>query len=673
MNKKIFIIIILLIVFSSFTYAIKIDSGLIHYYNFTQGANDTKDAIHGAFDGTITRISSTPDGDDGKGYKTDGLSSSFFVDLNVDNLIQANLFTVCFLYNTTNTGLTLAGWGDDPLILDLRNDGTNLEYYIRDEGSNVRVSPNPYEVTSLFQDLAWHHVCIRLNSSNRLSTIFDGVKVADKITTISSGAWTTESFFGIGVLPYAVRTNWKATEFDELAIYNTALNDSQMLEIATGKNGGYCSPANNPNGCGDVSSTITLFTNLTNNTINYNFEELSFIYNATFTNNDNTFANISFFINDVHNLTLLNINLTHKNIFNITFPNFEGNINISINASHGNVENTLEYYFYKVDNLNIRSQTTHSNNSVQSVLTTFTFQINFTDLNLFHYDISYYNPIGDLIKNITAINLNTNFAENISSILLENIGVYKIDVFAYDSHTKKKISDSWKIKYLINGVEFLDEIRIYDTNIKNTFAWFDTIKEDRYKIKITFYDTKIQHRFYLQTNEELYFIQDSKYKGHFVYFNLRKWIDFEGKNIDNIEVEKINNKLYLITANLINVADEIELESIGDLNELHLTYYVESVNLGVATDNTGIENKLEGISEAVNLGIFIIFFIFLIILFILTQLLHLENKNLYIIIALLFMYLNAKFISLNEITLAWICTICWILLLIDIINIEEGL
>ncbi len=345
--------------------------------------------------------------------------------------------------------------------------------------------------------------------------------------------------------------------------------------------------------------TITLFTNLTNNTINYNFEELTFIYNATFTNNDNTFANISFFINDVHNITLLNINMTHKNIFNISFPDYSNWLNISINVSHGSVEDDTGYIYYNIDNINIDSKTTYSNNSQYSVLTVLDFYINFTDLNIFHYDISYYNPIGDLIKNITATGLSGTFAENSSSILLSNIGTYKIDVFAYDSHNPiTKIHEKYKSFEEHNGsYKVIFEkgfFHIQDNNIEKIKL---QESDNKYKEKIDFYTNS--GTMIISSNTELFYVGEKNHKGHIVSLEMIKYRDLDSPDFHVIKVTKINKYAYSIDYTLDKL--KITTLSIGDLNELHLTYFAESLTLGIATNNTGIENKLDKISGGIEM------------------------------------------------------------------------
>ena len=584
---KIIIITLFIILLSSFVTSIKIDSGLTHYYNFTQGANDTFNTADGGFDGTITRISTTPDNDDGKGYKSDGTGSAFYVSLSSDSFIDSNTFTTCFWFNTTNTGVSLYGWGVSPLIFDLRNDGTNLEYFIRDSSSVARNSPNPDDITASYQDFQWHYYCARLNSSNRLSSFFDGVKVDDKVTTISSGDWSIEDIFALGALGFSPRQNWKLTEFDELSFYSTALNDSQILEIYNGTDvGTYCSPIQNPNGCSipsnvSITKSINLTTNLTNN-INSSLNPYYFSINSIGSVvNTTDLWNITVWYNNTLNQTHLNIPLNVSIfILNLTYGNLQTAYDITINVSHGidNVNNSITRTNIFLDSVIPTLTTSFINNSLlfHNIQNNVDFNITCSDLNLFACNSTIYilNSTGarlsvinnTFLTNITSLTTTTvkiNFTNNINGL---NFSRYEWVSTVWDSHTSNQIQP-YKTDKLVDGYMINDKIKITSPDLID----MNLIKQkDRYSFDMEF--NKAQPEIYLESTEDLTFIQNSQYKGHFVDFNNKKWIDFQEELNGEVVIFKINNKKYKIVPQ-DNYKKNFKFKSIGDLNTVKKSYY----------------------------------------------------------------------------------------------------
>lgn len=325
--------------------------------------------------------------------------------------------------------------------------------------------------------------------------------------------------------------------------------------------------------------TIIINNNLVNNTINYKFKDINITYNIT-AGEGNTIDryNCSLIVNDVVNQT--QINRTDNTSYNFTydFNSVESDFTFDIRCSNAELNISTGKFNYKVDTIDPGIETFGLFDG-QNIFKNLDVLINVTatcsDTNLFACNSSIIQINATDGSQLTVINntffttlsggnASINFTLKVNPL---NNSPYLWQTQGWDSHTTKFIDPAtYKIDYLSNGFIVNDDIKIYGNEIKNSLLWFDDVKQDRYKFKITFHEDVTHHKFYIETTEKLEYVPDSEYMGHMVYMPLKKWIDFESPLIKDVDVVKLADNKYELNIELYNAKDEIEFDSIGDLN-----------------------------------------------------------------------------------------------------------
>lgn len=333
--------------------------------------------------------------------------------------------------------------------------------------------------------------------------------------------------------------------------------------------------------CGVVSPSLTLNTNLVNGTENYNKTFIEVYFNGTLSATTTDIYNCSLNVLDSVNMTLNDINLTQNQLFNFTYGYKEQWFNFSVNCSNFEASDSTDTYYYNVDSITPNFLTDFINNTVYNDSDIFNFYGNASDSNLFAVIVNITNDADNSV-------LVSNFTENITNAFIQmhlthtfttaDIGNYTVYTLVADSHnpiaeTVRDLPSKWENNNLIadNDITFKGDLKHFDN--KGRLATYFYLSENRYKFKVTFNNDSKMHTLELITRGNLNFISDSDYKGHFVYLFNRRFIDFEGKNIKSVDVTEVSRNHYIIELHLYNSSDEIELESIGDLNIIESKYY----------------------------------------------------------------------------------------------------
>lgn len=337
---------------------------------------------------------------------------------------------------------------------------------------------------------------------------------------------------------------------------------------------------------GSAQPTLILDTNLVNNTNNSNTNPLTFTYNGTIADGITDIFNISFYQNGVFNQTLLDINLSLNNLYNITLPtNLEGYYNISFNASNFEANDTSGVYIYLIDLLQPNILTNITNNSIYyKYQDNLNIYFNSSDNNLYamNFTIFELNSDGSINQTInntfkTDINTTTNTITYFNNLTNYNLSRYRLDLTSWDSHTA--IDVNTMVWYWDNNKLYIEGLTFEGNDIKElnnqdelvTYFYKDF---DRYKLKVTFEDQSLSHEFILTAPNWEYVGDLYGYKGHFVTLeDGGKWLDFEGNNVKSITITDLGNDKYLIKTDHYYLTDEVEYESIGDLNENSRSYY----------------------------------------------------------------------------------------------------
>ncbi len=163
-----------------------------------------------------------------------------------------------------------------------------------------------------------------------------------------------------------------------------------------------------------------------------------------------------------------------------------------------------------------------------------------------------------------------NFTRNLSTALWPD-GVFDIELIASDIHTASKIED-YEVSRFLSRITFNTiEGNKVDIIGSGAISTDYTKKKDRYEFDFNYFTSKTERTFTVRCDNELYYIDESEYEGHFVCWNEGKkegnWIDFEGLG-DNYTVKKINDKEYDIIFKELPYSDKVSVKSIGGLNKV---------------------------------------------------------------------------------------------------------
>lgn len=322
--------------------------------------------------------------------------------------------------------------------------------------------------------------------------------------------------------------------------------------------------------------SLSLNTNLINNTKNQPLNNLTISFNGTFANNFLSVSNCSLYNNNSLLNTSLNINLTLLNSFNLSFVNISQDYYYKINCSNSETNATTGLFKYSIDTIKPIIQSNFINNSVYYLLDIISFYSNFTDSNLYAYNITFRTPLNIISENYFSIGLSEGFASNLTSRNALSLGYnYTILVETWDSHTATAIN-FYTIEKSKSGVIINKDIKIYGDSIQS----LELNKEvDKYTFDITFLkpvdEKNLQKIIYLDSPSFVY-LTDSKYKLHFVSIALNKWIDFENNDISNYKVEKDIYGIYKITFD--SKETTLKFNSIGDLNYVSQKFYYNIIS-----------------------------------------------------------------------------------------------
>lgn len=334
---------------------------------------------------------------------------------------------------------------------------------------------------------------------------------------------------------------------------------------------------------GDTPS-LTLATSL-NSDINVSVNPFIFYYNGTSVNNSNIY-NCTFYVNTTLQETKALQDLSTNQNFTLDTSSMDKGYDFNVTCLNENATSSFKKTNIFIDTILPLNNVSISNNSIlfRGVDTFINLTGFCSDSNLFSCNVTIYkyNADGTINAslntsqtiNISTTTFNVSFTKLISQV---TDGKFGVRVISSDSHTKNTVRPmEW---YFANNSVIADgDIKI-DGDIKKltekgqaaTYLYLST---DRYKFKVTFNDQALTHTFNLTTlKSDLYFMQNSYFKGHFVAWQSGHWIDFMGKNVKSVKVTMTTVNSYQVMVEHYTLTDEIEFESIGDLNVVTSEWY----------------------------------------------------------------------------------------------------
>ena len=268
-----------------------------------------------------------------------------------------------------------------------------------------------------------------------------------------------------------------------------------------------------------------------------------------------------------------------------------------------NVSDGTYYYKWKVKNTtnnNFSSNTTQRTWTLDSTIPTITLN----PINSFNTStVSKINQYGDILNyNITVkdetelfgfvINVTRGGVSffNFSNITLSGhktfnftnssntsswpAGVYNINITAADAHTSLSIKD-YNIYQLLNKITFdTEEGNEISITSGGAYSTEYTKKKDKYEISFNYLFKDSERTFTVKSNNKIYYLPNSKYKGHFIVLSnglKGNWIDFENVG-ENYTINKLNDFEYEITFQNLPLSNTITTKSIGGINEVTETF-----------------------------------------------------------------------------------------------------
>lgn len=583
---------------------------------------------------------------------------------NISNYERTDKFSFSYWFKTSTSSVDVMldkyassrGWSiymdSGKITLAFANSGSN---FIKKETSNA------------YNNNTWYHFALSYDGTSQSGGFIfyiDGQTVSTNTITNSLSATTRSSpNVNIGSRQTALYFEGK---MDEIAIYNYTLSQTDVESLFN--NGLYyhnetCNETEF-NQSLNQSENITFdynfpintqdkyiewYVNCSNSTREVSSEIWNFYYDNDFTSPtinvlfpDTTYNetyNFDMFINlttDEKTDCTVNITEFSPDIDNETYFSFSENtltnafysaylqcIDLSL---HNNSANTTLWFTKDKEYPFILSILPNEDNSTEVVGGIFDFIINLTDNNdLYNFKFNITdNLTGELIYE-EMINISGNKYQYTSNVNLSNYTVMTSTAYVCDSHTKEKIKDMEVIKNS-NSLRFDKGLRkIIISSDDKDIKKFDTKKDyDRYTFEIEYEKKENNRKFRLKSNENIIYLPESEYKGHFIIGNncfkeTCNWVDFESIGEDgvknNVVVDRVNNDSYIITISGKN--ERLKFNSIGELNCHYKDYLFKTVpeplgyNMQIIGSTGWFNTDILDLNTTS--GVLILFFIFIVL------------------------------------------------------------
>lgn len=652
--KKIYFFLLIFLSFSVSVYS-ALDDDLLYVNTFNEGDCDTNEI--GA-DGTTYGAAYVSNGGiNGSSCLFDGTNDYVDTDDVIGHSVMVGNTTVSVWINTTTSG-------DDTYFAGGDKTSGNEEYcrtfltgniltwqcYERSGGVNQNIAD-----VDINESTQWYNLIMTFDEDGRVWAWRDGVYIGSA-TALNLGIEGT-SYFWIGAVSWSGSpTSYGAGYIDELYVWNRSLTNIEIGNLSSGVFYPFPTPI------GGTTPSLSINTSLVNNTINYNLPEINVSVNGTIVNNSDIYT-CNLWDDDTLLAINTSMNLSETHILNYTFGDVERDFFFWVNCSNVNASDSTGMYTYSVDTLQPRINITTDfiNNTNYSQDDDLTWNITFIDQNLLAYEIMVFDDNLNLWDNQNYTALNVSGATNITNVTtftLTDIGNFSINISAWDSHTNNKVKPI-KWYYQTDTIIIDDEIRIIGDIKESKTEFLISPESDKYKFKITWEEDNYIHNFTLLTNHEILYLPKSSYLGHFVYFPKKRWIDLENDNIKNLVVEQKSYNEFFIQIELYTESDEVEFESIGDLNHINQVYYYQV--LPVPSEEVVLLRELVEIGRSIEGGINLIAYTALLIFGYLGLIFKRTEDVIIIACMITFVILMFLFNGLSNTGLMWISVLGFIL------------
>ncbi len=366
---------------------------------------------------------------------------------------------------------------------------------------------------------------------------------------------------------------------DDIAFFaNTYLTPDERDEI----NRNHSAPA-----APGQDPSITLDTNLTaniNSTENPYFFSIDSIGDVV--NTTTSSWTINLYLNDSLNVSIYTTTNLNTSIYtlNLTYGDEEAGYDINVTLNNSDLIDSFVRANVFIDSVVPSiSQTVVNNNTflyrnLDSLITPF---LTGTDTNLFAMNFTLFEIINgsrnevlnnSFIEDLNVTNYTLNYTFDINSL---NLSVSRYELFGqiWDSHTNNNVREpqwftSTDTIHIDNDIEIFGDIK------EELTTFLLSPIGDRYKFKITWNTNSNYHNLTIKTNDNnIIYRPDDGYLGHFVILGLNRWIDLENDDINTVTATLVGNNEYFVEIWHDTFTDEIEFESIGDLNSITSSWF----------------------------------------------------------------------------------------------------
>lgn len=343
--------------------------------------------------------------------------------------------------------------------------------------------------------------------------------------------------------------------------------------------------------------SFTLYWSAVNETISNAKTNYSFYFNGTATN-AYPLGNFTVYLNNILNITMININTSQNTLVVINFSEVTQAYNLSLNGTIGNATDRKNGVQIYVDRVLPTIMTTFIDYTNITQFSTNTIYSNYSDVNLFAYQILIKDSLGAIKTNLTAINLTNTFYANTTSQIELALGNFTINFTVWDSHTLN-IIPNYSINKVENGINFDNQISIISANANITYQK----SIDRYNFGIVPKAITKNITIIIYSTQSLFYLPNSKHKAHFVDFENKKWIDFDTEIPLNVkyEIRQIDSKSFAIdiisTGKDNLILNPISFQSIGSLNSYSILRHYQVI----ATASGGVGLTVEEHNALLNL------------------------------------------------------------------------
>jgi len=539
------------------------ESDVVGVYNWTNSGVDFSSGTHGHFELDDT---------------------DYIINDDLNKLLANANFTWCGKIAFETLATAQRFWGERSLVADYEGIMFSV---VDDTGYKFRAefgtsAPYGYAYGNAVSINTDYSACyVYDNSNSNISFYMDSVYIDSYVRNLVDNVHASKIAIGSSL---GGTDSWLDGNLSEICIWDRSLFPAEIVTYhADG-----CSIAG---GSGSTPS-LTLSTNLS--TALYTESLVTFNVTGVAINTTANAWNCTLYLNGTVNDTNLDVPINNTNIiFNLTYGDQQAGYDVNVMCERE------DYGLTVTDNSSVSdvfidsvppglsiSSNFENNTFLFRYINILNLSVTYNDTNLFAVNLSIHKLNSDLTINTTMNNTFNdsivgtgfviNYTGNRSNELLDlgnwTVGGYSVVADAWDDHTDDKVRPiQW---FYDPGTIVIDENIVLKGDIKSDqTAFYISEDETKYKFKITWEEDLLEQELIISAGGDLTFIPGSDYKGHFVYFPGKRWIDFQSPNIEDVVVSDIGNDEYKLNIKLYTSSDEIEFESIGDLNSISTTWF----------------------------------------------------------------------------------------------------